>query len=279
MWNGLKTNMPQYSATMNVMLTAARKAARGLIRDFGEVQNLQVSKKGAHDFTTEADLRSEKIIVDELKRARPAYGFLLEEGGVIEGTDPVYRWIIDPLDGTTNFLHGIPFFCISIALEKTLATGKKEIVAAVIYAPLLRETFWAEKGAGAWLEKEMASLSNQDRLRVSGRKNKEEALVLIGGLAHGGMLQQQRVSSVTATAAGLRDLGSSALSLAYIAAGRGDVFFQTGEHAWDIAAGILLILEAGGTVTEIAGGDAMLETGDILATNSLLHRSFLTVFK
>jgi myo-inositol-1(or 4)-monophosphatase len=279
MLSGQKTNMPQYSATINVMLTAARKAARGLIRDFGEVQNLQVSKKGTNDFTTEADLRSEKIIVDELRHARPTYGFLLEEGGIIEGTDAHHRWIVDPLDGTTNFMHGVPFFCISIALEKINTVGKKEIIAAVTYAPLLRETFWAEKGAGAWLEKESGSVSNQDRLRVSSRRNKEEALVFIGGLGHGGALQQQRVNLVSNNASAIRDIGSSALSLAYVAAGRSDVYFQTGEHAWDIAAGILLILEAGGTVTENSGGDGMLSTGDILATNSLIHQQFLTLFK
>lgn len=259
------------------MLTAARKAAKGLIRDFGEVQNLQVSRKGPHGFASEADLRSEKIIVEELRRARPSFGFLLEEGGIIPGEDAQHRWIVDPLDGTTNFLHGIPFFCISIALEKTLPTGKKEIIASVIYAPLLRETFWAEKGAGAWLEKDMSSLSNQDRLRVSARKKKEEALAFIGGLSHGGVVQKERVSSIHGTISGIRDLGSSALSLAYLAAGRCDVFFQNGENTWDIAAGILLILEAGGTVTETAGGDDMLSSGDILATNSLLHKQFIAL--
>lgn len=261
------------------MLSAAHKAAKGLIRDFGEIQNLQASRRGPLDFASEADLRSEKIIFEELRRARPSYGFLLEESGAVKGEDPQYRWLVDPLDGTTNFLHGIPFFCISIALEKTLPTGKKEIIAAVVYAPLLRETFWAEKGAGAWVEKDIGTLANQDRLRVSGRKKKEEAMALIGGLNHGGAVHRQRVSRMPDIISGIRDLGSSALSLAYLAAGRCDAYFQTGENAWDIGAGILLVLEAGGMVTETtSGGDGMLDTGDILATNSLLHKQFLELF-
>ena len=259
------------------MISAVRKAAKGMIRDFGEVQNLQVSKKGPNDFTTEADLRSEKIIVDELKRARPTYGFLLEEGGVIAGEDPNHRWIVDPLDGTTNFMHGIPFFCITVALEKTLTNGKKEIVAGITYAPLLRELFWAEKGVGAWLEKDISSAGSQERLRVSARKSKDEAMVMFGGFNHGGNRQKDYVWRAIEHTAGLRDLGSSALSLAYLAAGRCDSYIQIAENEWDIAAGIILIREAGGTVTEINGGDNMLGTGDILATNSLLHKQFLTL--
>jgi myo-inositol-1(or 4)-monophosphatase len=243
------------------MTAAAYKASRRLVRDFGEVEQLQVSQKGPADFVSAADLRTEKILHEELERARPGYGFLLEEGGHIPGPDTHHRWIVDPLDGTSNFLHGLPHFAISIALERD-----REIVAGIVYDPLRDETFWAEKGVGAYL--------NARRLRVSARRHLKDALVATGipYLGHGEPATfLKSLDAVMGRVAGVRRFGSAALDLAYVAAGRYDGFWETALGAWDIAAGILLVREAGGYVTEIDGGTRMIESGSVLAANDHLH--------
>ena len=261
--------MARTSPTINVMAAAARKAARGLIRDFGEVEQLQVSVKGPGDFVSAADLRAERTLKTELTRARPGYGLLMEESGASEGTDPHHRWIVDPLDGTTNFLHGVPHFAISIALERD-----GEIVAGLIYEPTRDETYWAEKGTGAYL--------NDRRLRVSGRRQLGEALIgtgiPFGGRAeHPGYIATlQRVMTATS---GVRRLGAAALDLAYVAAGRYDGFWEFGLSPWDIAAGLLLVREAGGFVSDLAGGQGMMTSGNLLAANDHLHLPLAALLK
>ncbi len=249
------------SALMNVMAGAALKAARGLIRDFGEVEQLQVSIKGPGDFVSSADLKAEKILKTELAKARPGFGFVLEEGGISEGSDKSHRWIVDPLDGTTNFLHGIPHWAISIALERD-----GEIIAGLVYEPVRDEAFWAEKGIGAYL--------NDRRLRVSARRQMGEALIGTG-MPFRDKGDHQRylktLAPVMSATSGVRRQGSAALDLAYVAAGRLDGFWEFGLQVWDIAAGILLVREAGGYVTDIAGGHTMLTSGDVLAANDHLH--------
>ncbi len=251
--------MPQTSPTLNVMIAAARKAARALARDFGEVENLQVSRKGPSDFVTSADLKAEKTIFEELSKGRPGYGFLMEERGAVEGSDKTHRWIVDPLDGTTNFLHGIPHFAISIALER-----EGVIVAGVIYNVVRDELFWAEKGAGAYL--------NDKRLRVAGRAEMRDALFGAGAPYLGRPGQEQfleEIGRVVAASAGIRRMGAAALDLAYVAAGRFDGFWERNLNAWDIAAGAVLVREAGGFAKEIDGGD-FLNTGAIVAANERL---------
>jgi len=247
------------------MMNAARKAARGLIRDFGEVENLQVSMKGPADFVSSADLKTEKLLCQELSKARPGYGFLLEEGGAVAGSDTSNRWIIDPIDGTTNFLHGIPHFCISIALERD-----GEVIAGVVYEPIHDEMFHAEKGAGAYL--------NERRLRVSARRKLEEAVFATGIPFKGRPGHEQFVADATqvmATCAGIRRFGSAALDLAYVAAGRYEGYWESGIRPWDIAAGIVLVKEAGGYVTDMDGKGEMLTTGEVVAANDHLHSSIL----
>jgi myo-inositol-1(or 4)-monophosphatase len=249
------------SPLINVMTAAALKAARGLVRDFGEVEQLQVSVKGPGDFVSTADLKAEKTLRAELSKARPGFGFLMEESGVTPGSDERHRWIVDPLDGTTNFLHGIPQFAISIALERD-----GEIVAGVVYEPLRDQMFWAEKGAGAFL--------NDRRLRVSGRRNIAEAVIGTGipfrdRGDHAAYLAT--LAAVMAATCGVRRMGAASLDLAYVAAGRFDGYWEFGLSPWDIAAGILLVREAGGYVTDIAGGHGMLASGDVLAANDHLH--------
>jgi len=250
------------SANITIMIKAARKASGKLKRDYGEIEQLQVSKKGQADFVTVADIRTEKILHDTLSHARPEYGFLMEESGTIVGDDPNRRWIIDPIDGTTNFIHGIPHFAISIALEE-----KGEITAGVIYEPIHDQMFWAEKGNGAWL--------NDRRMRVSGRTQMEQSIFatgipFIGRGDHKQFLQQ--IESVMAASAGIRRFGSAALDLAYVAAGRFDGFWETNLQPWDIAAGIIIVREAGGMISEIDGRDGMLRTGSILAANPTLYK-------
>ena len=258
--------MAQRSALLNVMTAAATKAARGLVRDFGEIENLQVSKKGPADFVTTADKKAEEVLVAGLTKARPRFGFLLEEGGKIEGADTSNRWIIDPLDGTTNFLHGIPHFSISIALERD-----GEPVAGVIYEPITDQMFWAEKGQGAYL--------NGRRIRVSARRRLEKSLFATG-IPFAGKQDHDRflsqLKAVMAVSAGVRRFGSAALDLAYVAAGRYEGFWEFGLHPWDIAAGIVLVREAGGFVTDIGGG-GMMESGEILAANDSLHGPLLKI--
>jgi myo-inositol-1(or 4)-monophosphatase len=254
--------MVRRSALINVMAGAAHKAARGLVRDFGEVEQLQVSKKGPADFVSNADLRAEKTLRDELSRGRPGYGFLLEEQGEIAGEDGRHRWIIDPLDGTTNFLHGIPHFAISIALERD-----GELVAGVVYEPVHDEMYWAERGQGAFL--------NGRRLRVSARQKMQESLFATGipykgRSGHETFLRQ--LEAVMAVSAGVRRFGAASLDLAFVAAGRYDGFWERGLKPWDIAAGIVLVREAGGFVTDVDGKATMLETGNIVAANDQLHQ-------
>jgi myo-inositol-1(or 4)-monophosphatase len=252
------------SALLNVMVQAAKKAAKGLVRDFGEVENLQVSRKGPADFVSAADRRAEKVLMAELGRARPRYGFLVEEAGEVAGPDTSNRWLVDPLDGTTNFLHGIPHFAISIALERD-----GEPFAGVVYAPVADELFTAEKGRGAQL--------NGHRLRVSARHRMEDALFATGipfkGTRDRAGFQEflGELSRVMAVSSGVRRLGSAALDLAYVAAGRYEGFWESGLKAWDMAAGVVLVREAGGFVTEIDGGTRMLASGSILAANDALH--------
>jgi myo-inositol-1(or 4)-monophosphatase len=248
------------SALIHVMASAALKAAKGLIRDFGEVDQLQVSIKGPGEFVSNADLKAERILKAELSRARPGYGFLLEEGGETAG-DGRHRWIIDPLDGTTNFLHVLPFFAISIALERD-----GELVAGVIYEPIRDEMFWTEKGVGAYV--------NERRLRVSGRRRLAEAVIGTGmpyieSPDHAVYLAT--LGPIMAATSGIRRNGAAALDLAYVAAGRLEAFWEFGLSPWDIAAGILLVREAGGYVSDLSGGQTMLTSGDILAANDHLH--------
>jgi myo-inositol-1(or 4)-monophosphatase len=245
------------SSLVNVMVAAAYKAGRSLVRDFGEVEHLQVSKKGLGDFVSTADHHAEEILMTELKKARPGFGFLIEESGVVAGSDTEQTWIVDPLDGTSNFLHGIPHFSISIALQ----VGD-EIVAGVVYNPAIDELYWAEKGKGAFL--------NKRRLRVSGRKHLDESLIGAGTpySRHGNSKQfLALMEKLMPHVGGIRRFGSAALDLAYVAAGRYDGYFEMGLSAWDIAAGILLVKEAGGYVSEINGGKDMLKSGSILAAN------------
>jgi myo-inositol-1(or 4)-monophosphatase len=249
------------SAILNVMANAALKAARGLIRDFGEVEQLQVSVKGPGEFVSAADLKAERTIKTELMRARPGYGLLFEEGGEAAGSDPRHRWIVDPLDGTTNFLHGIPHFSISIALERD-----GEIVAGVIYEPTRDEMYSAEKGFGAYV--------NDRRLRVSARRQLGAA-VIGTGMPFGPRADQpgytDTLAAIMAATSGVRRMGSAALDLAYVAAGRYDGFWEFGLAPWDFAAGILLVREAGGYVSDLSGGHEMMTTGDVLAANDHLH--------
>jgi myo-inositol-1(or 4)-monophosphatase len=250
------------------MANAALKAARGLIRDFGEVEQLQVSIKGPGDFVSTADLRAERTLRTELTRARPGYGLLFEEAGAAPGSDPRHRWIVDPLDGTTNFLHGIPHFSISIALERD-----GEIVAGVVYEPTRDEMFAAEKGLGAYV--------NDRRLRVSARRQLSEA-VIGTGMPFGPRGQVGYIETLEAiirATSGVRRMGSAALDLAYVAAGRYDGFWEFGLAPWDMAAGILLIREAGGYVSDMAGGHDMMTTGDVLAANDHLHLPLARLIK
>lgn len=257
------------SALMNVMLGAARKAARSLARDFGEVEQLQVSLKGPANFVSAADTRAEEILYAELSRARPGYGLLMEERGVVEGADRTHRFIVDPLDGTTNFLHGIPLFAISIALERD-----GELVAGLILNPVSHETFTAEKGKGAYL--------NDRRLRVAART--ELSTSVIGtGIPHSGRPGQdvfiKELQAAMASSAGVRRMGAASLDLAWTAAGRLDGFWERNLRAWDLAAGIVVLREAGGYVSDADGKDAMLEKGSIVAGNEAIHRHLLKLLK
>ena len=257
------------SAILNVMVQAAMKAGRSLSRDFGEVQNLQVSMKGPGDYVSQADRKAEDILFTELSKARPGYAFLMEERGVVEGDDGQHRWIVDPLDGTTNFLHGIPLFAISIALER-----QGQIVAGVIYNPAMDELYTAERGGGAFM--------NDRRLRVAGRTKLIDAVIgcgvpHLGRGQHGNFLVELR--NVMAEVSGVRRLGSASLDLAYVAAGRMDGFWETGLSAWDIAAGLLLIREAGGFVSDMKGGQKMLDEGSIVAGNEAIHGALSKTLK
>jgi myo-inositol-1(or 4)-monophosphatase len=246
---------------MNVMVAAARKAGRGLARDFGEVEQLQVSVKGPANFVTAADHKAEDVIFKELTKARPGYGFLMEERGEIAGADKSHRWIVDPLDGTTNFLHGIPMFSISIGLER-----EGQLVAGVVYNPIHDELFAAEKGKGAFL-------NDKRRLRVAARKTIADAVVATGiphrgRPGHPGFLKE--METVMREVTGIRRTGSAALDLAWTAAGRFDGYWERNLKPWDLAAGLVILREAGGVATDIDGGERMLETGNVLAGNSAI---------
>lgn len=254
------------SPHLTVMINAARKAARGLQRDFGEVENLQVSLKGPGDFVTASDRKAEALLREELLKARPTYGFLGEETGALEGEDPAkHRWIVDPIDGTTNFIHGVPMFAIAIALER-----HGEIVAGLIYNPIMDEMFTAERGRGAFL-------NDRRRLRVAARRDIHDALFSCG-LPHRGNPENERfrkeLTTMQGVVAGLRRTGSCCLDLAYVAAGRFDGFWERGVKPWDIAAGIIMIREAGGAVQDIDSEASPMETGDIVASNGELIGDF-----
>ena len=250
------------STLIAVMIDAARKAGRGLSRDFGEVAELQVSKKGAADFVTAADLKAEQVVFEILAKARPGYTFLGEERGLVEGTDKTHRWIVDPLDGTTNFLHGIPHFATSIALER-----EGQVVAAVIYNPATHDLYWAEKGKGCFF-------NNEKRLRVAARTKMEEAVLatgipFLGKPGHAQFLKE--LHQISQRVAGVRRFGAASLDLAWVAAGRFDGYWERGLGAWDIAAGLLMVTEAGGKASDIEGGDTALTSGSVLAANMELH--------
>ncbi|QIB36115.1 inositol monophosphatase [Ancylobacter pratisalsi] len=254
---------------MTVMVQAVRKAGRSLVRDFGEVENLQVSLKGPANFVSNADRKAERILHEELSRARPGFGFIMEESGEVEGTDASHRWIIDPLDGTTNFLHGIPLFCISVGLARDGVP-----IAGVIYNPVTDELFVAEKGAGAFL--------NDRRIRVAARSKLADAVVCCGmpHLGRGGFDQFGReYAALAPKVAGMRRTGSAATDLAWVAAGRFDCFWERSLSSWDMAAGIVLIREAGGYVSDLDDSDKMLAKGDIIAGNETIRRDVLAVLR
>ncbi len=258
------------SALMNVMVAAARKAGRSLTRDFGEVEQLQVSIKGPANFVSAADLKAEEIIYKELSKARPDYGFLMEERGYVEGRDKTHRWIVDPLDGTTNFLHGIPMFCISIGLER-----EGQMVAGVIYNPISDELFAAERGRGAFL-------NDRRRLRVAARKTLADTVVATG-IPHRGRPGQERFKSemnlVMMEVSGIRRTGSAALDMAWTAAGRFDAYWEHGIQPWDLAAGIVIVREAGGICTDLTGGEGMLDKGEMLTANPAIHKGMLALLR
>ncbi|MEM1051907.1 MAG: inositol monophosphatase family protein [Pseudomonadota bacterium] len=260
--------MSMFSGLVRVMERAARKAGGRLRRDFGEVEHLQVSRKGPADFVSKADMRAERAIYDELLHARPDWGFVMEEAGVIEGAPDKPRWIVDPLDGTSNFLHGIPHFAISIAVQEPRLDGKGwgDVTAGVVYQPITDETFWAEKTRGAWLQ--------DARLRVSARNQLHEALIATGIPFQGvGDLDEwtKIYSAIGPQVAGIRRFGSAALDLAWVAAGRFDAYWESDLSAWDTAAGGLLVREAGGFMTDFRGRSYPVHDEQILAANDALH--------
>jgi myo-inositol-1(or 4)-monophosphatase len=261
--------MSQWSANINVMIKAARKAGRSLMRDFKDVENLQVSAKGPGDFVSRADLKAEEILREELMETRPNYGFCGEESTEVKGADPTRRWIVDPLDGTTNFLHGLPHWAISIALEH-----KGEIVAAVVFNPAGEEMYIAEKGGGAWL--------NDKRIRTSGRKRMIE-MIFATGLPFGGRddLPEtlQDLARILPACAGVRRWGAASLDLAYTAAGRYDGYWERGLNVWDIAAGLLLVKEAGGLTCSVYKDGNSMEDGSVIATNALVFDQFVKIVR
>lgn len=259
----------QGSANLNVMIKAARKAGRSLVKDFREVENLLASSKGAGDFVSRADTASEQIIKEELMNARPTYGFLGEEGGEVAGTDPTRRWIVDPLDGTTNFLHGLPHWAISIALEH-----KGQIVAGVVYDPAKDEMFFAEKGAGAWM--------NETRIRTSARHSLIEC-IFATGLPFGGRndlpATLRDLGNLLPATAGVRRFGAASLDLAYVAAGRFDGFWERRLKPWDVAAGMLIAKEAGAFVEPILPHGEILVDGNIICANEPVFENFAKIIR
>jgi myo-inositol-1(or 4)-monophosphatase len=261
--------MISQSALLKVMSDAARKAARGLNRDFGEVTELQVARKAPADFVSAADLKAEQVLFEALSKARPGYSFLGEERGMVEGTDKTHTWIVDPIDGTTNFLHAIPHFAINIALQR-----EGVIVAAVTYNPATNELFWAEKGKGCYV--------NDKRLRVAARTRLDDSLLATGipFLGHGQHARfLKELHQISQRVAGVRRFGSAALDLAWVAAGRYDGYWERDLKPWDIAAGVLMVTEAGGKVTDAEGGQDMLATGSVVAGNLDIHPLLLERLK
>lgn len=258
-----------HSALLNVMVKAARRAGRSLKRDLGEIEHLQVSLKGPANFVSAADKRAEELLYDELTKARPGYGFIGEEGGAREGTDKANVWIVDPLDGTTNFLHGIPLFAISIGLVRDGVP-----IAGLIFNPVTDELFVAEKGAGAFM--------NDRRIRVAARRSLADSVISCGvpHMGRGDLGQFAReYLAIGPKVSGLRRTGAAALDLAWVAAGRFDAFWERGLSPWDIAAGIVLVREAGGYVSDLDDGDKMLAKGDIIVGNEVIRRDLLTVLR
>ena len=259
----------QGSANLNLMLKAARRAGKSLVKDFREVENLQVSTKGPGDFVSKADREAERMIKEDLMGARPTYGWLGEESAPEEGADPTRRWLVDPLDGTTNFLHGMPHWAVSIALEH-----KGEIVSSVVFDAAKDEMFWAEKGAGAWM--------NERRLRVSGRRQMHEAVFATGvpfGAKKTLPAMLADLARLMPACAGVRRWGAASLDLAYVAAGRFDGYWERELQAWDIAAGVLLVREAGGIVQALREGDDILEKGAVLCANDPLFAQFSKIIR
>jgi len=258
-----------HSALINVMVKAARRAGRSLKRDLGEVENLQVSLKGPANFVTMADRRAEEMLYTDLIKARPGYGFVGEEGGTREGDDKSHTWIVDPLDGTTNFLHGIPQFAVSIGLQR-----EGTIIAGLIYNPANDDLYIAERGKGAFL--------NDQRLRVAGRRKLDECVIACG-LPHIGRgdldLSRAEMTAIQAKVAGLRRFGSAALDMAFIAAGRFDGYWERGLKPWDMAAGQIIVREAGGIVSGIKGDDDPLKTGDVICGNEFVHAELVKMLK
>ncbi len=267
----------RHSPHMTVMQNAAQKAARRMLRDFAEVEQLQVSIKGPSDFVSQADIRAEQTLKEELGKARPGYAFLMEESGASGGSDWSHRWIVDPLDGTTNFLHGVPQWCISIALEHRRDNGETEILAGIIYNPVVDEMFWAERGIGAYL--------NERRLRVASRREIKDALFATG-IPFAAVSAARRLAfartlgTLMPQVAGIRRFGAAALDMAWVAAGRYDGYWELGLKPWDMAAGMLIVREAGGFVTDAAGRESMVRDGtghDVIAANPHLHARLLEV--
>ena len=259
--------MAAQSGVITVMERAARKAGTKLRRDFGEIEHLQVSQKGPADFVSKADQGSERMLYDELSRDRPGWGFVLEEGGTIDGDPDKPRFIIDPLDGTSNFLHAIPHFAISIAVqEPRIGGGWGDITAGLIYQPVTDESYWAERGRGAWL--------HDRRLRVSSRRQLNESLIATGipYMGHGDFAQWSRIfGAVAPEVAGIRRFGAASLDLAWVAAGRFDGFWESDLAIWDVAAGMLVVREAGGFVSDFRGGDRSIERSEYIAGSAAVH--------
>jgi len=258
-----------HSALINVMVKAARRAGRSLKRDLGEIENLQVSLKGPANFVSLADKRAEEMLYEDLSKARPGYGFIGEEGGTRVGSDKSHTWIVDPLDGTTNFLHGIPQFAISIGLQR-----EETIIAGLIYNPANDELYIAERGKGAFL--------NDQRLRVAGRRQLHDCVIACG-LPHIGRgdheLSGREMAALQPKVAGLRRFGAAALDMAFVAAGRLDGYWERNLKAWDMAAGQILIREAGGTVSGLAGNDDPLVTGHVVCGNDYIHAELVKILK
>src|SRR3954465_8641088 len=258
-----------HSAVINVMVKAARRAGRSLKRDLGEIENLQVSLKGPANFVTLADHRAEEMLHSDLTKARPGYGFLGEEGGSRAGEDKTHTWIVDPLDGTTNFLHGIPQFAISIALQR-----EETIVAGVIYNPANEELYTAERGKGAFL--------NDQRLRVAGRRKLSECVIACG-LPHIGRgdheLSREEMAALQPRVAGLRRFGAACLDMAFVAAGRLDGYWERNLSPWDMAAGTIIVRESGGIVSGMAGDDDALKSGSVVCGNEFVHAELVKIMK